>query len=423
MADYVSILPSNSTPWERAVEQTSAERWEGVDVDIIRRAKDPWTCPEHLLPYLAYERSVDIWDENWPVEKKRSVIASAPQDHRLKGTEEGHHRYIAIADGELAETLTPPGGFFAAPDLSKAQWDGWVARMPRLRVTLGHSQGEWQPPAGFFAEMCAVEADAPGINDGPALHGRRALLRRREGGPDMPLRVATVTTTRSRREAVEFEQVVIPGLSTCGFAVGHGVADTEYVDAYETRPQVFSYRLDGSYVHEESELSLTTVPVGYDPLDVRFLRESDIGDGTGQFFAGADGPGIAFVGASDGGALLADVLYLHDPDVAAPIVDAMSFAGVTRVSFPPHRAEMLIRSEGRLPPMTSFVVGASYAGEDAALDDDLSAAELVMDAVVASKRLSDTIRVSLEATRPITLGHGRRLDQPLALDARIPNHL
>lgn len=423
MAETASILPSNATPFEHAIEHVSAERWNDLDVDIIRRARDPWTCPEHLLSFLAFERSVDIWNEDWPVEKKRSVIASAPLDHKLKGTEEGHWRYIDIADGELVETLVPPGGFFAAPDLSKDQWDAWISRMPRLRITLGHSQGEWEPPAGFFADVCAVGDDAPGINDGPALHGRRALLRRHAGAPDEPLRIATMTTTRSARDAVDFERVVIPGLSSCGLAANDGAAGMDFIDAAETRPQVFSYRLDSTYVHEESALALTSVPVGYDPLDVRFLRESDTGDGTAQFFASADAADVAFAGANDGGALLADVLYLHDPEVAAPIVDAMSFAGVTRVSFPPKRGEMLIRAQGHLPELSSFVAGSSHVGEDAALPEDLTHVEFIMDAVVAAKRLTDQIRVSFETTRPITLGHGRRLDQPLPLNARIPNHL
>lgn len=423
MSQFQSILPSNATPFERAIEIVSAERWDGIDVDIIRRARDPWTCPEHLLSFLAFERSVDIWNEDWPVEKKRSVIASAPLDHKLKGTEEGHRRYIEIADGELVETLVPPGGFFAAPDLSKDQWDAWISRMPRLRITLGHSQGEWEPPAGFFADSCAVGDDAPGINDGPALHGRRALLRRHAGAPDEPLRIATMTTTRSARDAVDFERVVIPGLSSCGLAANDGAAGVDFTDAAETRPQVFSYRLDSTYVHEESALALTSVPVGYDPLDVRFLRESDTGDGTAQFFASADAADAAFAGANDGGALLADVLYLHDRDVAAPIVDAMSFAGVTRVSFPAHHAEMMIRAEGHLPAMTAFIAAVSYAGEDAALEDDLSGINLVMDATAAAKRLTDKLAVTFETTRPITLGLGRRLDQSLALDARIPNHL
>ncbi|MCO5059632.1 MAG: phage tail protein I [Rhizobiaceae bacterium] len=422
MGDPSSILPPNAMPFERAIEQVSAERWDRLDVDIIRRARDPWTCPEHLLSFLAFEHSVDLWDETWPSEKKRSVIAAARGDHHLKGTEEGHRRYIAHAGGELVETLVPPGGFFLAPDLTKQQWDGWISRMPRLRITLAHGTGEWTPPDGFFLDACALDVDAPGINDGPALHGRRALLRRHAGAPDEPLRVAQVSTRRSVREAVDFERVVVPGLSTCGFALDVSGLDMDFVDVHEARPQVFSYRLDSTYVHEESELSLTSVPVGFDPLDVRFLRESDIGDGRGQFFLGVDALDDGFLGRNDGGELLADVLYLHDPDVAAPIVDAFSFLDVTRLGFPEKTAEMMILAERELPA-DAFVLDQSFLGQSAMLDDDLSHVEFVMDAVVASKRLTDKLGVTFETTGPITLGHGRRLDQPLALNARIPNHL
>jgi phage tail P2-like protein len=423
MTDVATILRAETTPFERAIETTSGERWVALDDDIIRRSRNPWDCPEHLLSFLAFERSVDIWNEDWLAEKKRSVIDSAPQDHHFKTTEEGHRRYIEIADGELVETLTPPGGFFAAPDLSKEQWDGWISLMPRLRITLGHSQGEWLAPAGCFADVCAVDVDAPGINDGPALYGRRALLRRTADAEDEPLRVVTVTSARTLRNATEFERVVIPGSCSFGLAADDGAAGNDFADAAETQPQVFSYRVDSTYVREQSELSLTSVPIGYDPLDVRFYRESDIGNGRGQFFASMDAAHTGFAGANDGSALLADVLYLHEPSVAAPIVDAMSFANVTRVSFPRKRGEMLIRAEGYLPELSSFVVETSYVGEDAALAEDLSHVEFVMDAVTASKRFTDQIRVSFETTRPITLGQGRRLDQPRALNARTPNHL
>ncbi|HOV03861.1 MAG TPA: phage tail protein I, partial [Kaistiaceae bacterium] len=81
----VSILPTNSTPWEIAVDLTSAERhpWP---VDVIRDVWDPWKCPEHLLPYLAASLSVDLWNPTWPVETKRLVIDKAIWLHRHKGT-------------------------------------------------------------------------------------------------------------------------------------------------------------------------------------------------------------------------------------------------------------------------------------------------------------------------------------------------
>ena len=46
----------------------------------------PWTCPAHLLPYLAASWSVDRWDDSWPEATKRQVIANSYFVHSRKGT-------------------------------------------------------------------------------------------------------------------------------------------------------------------------------------------------------------------------------------------------------------------------------------------------------------------------------------------------
>src|SRR5690606_27989730 len=114
-----------------AIEQTSGERWP-LDADIIRRSRDPWACPPHLLNFLAYERSVDIWDESWDELKKRSAIAAAPSDHRLKGTEAGLRNYLRHADADLVQFVVPPEGFFASPDMTKDEWDDYVSLHPKV---------------------------------------------------------------------------------------------------------------------------------------------------------------------------------------------------------------------------------------------------------------------------------------------------
>lgn len=57
-----------------------------LDAEIVRRVVDPATCPAALLDWLAFQKSVDTWQEDWPVERKRAVIAASPEVHRLKGT-------------------------------------------------------------------------------------------------------------------------------------------------------------------------------------------------------------------------------------------------------------------------------------------------------------------------------------------------
>jgi phage tail P2-like protein len=80
-----ALLPANASELEAALVGVN-ERVLDIDADIVRRAKDPATCPEVLLPWLAWEETVDIWEPDWPVARKREAIAQSWHLHRHKGT-------------------------------------------------------------------------------------------------------------------------------------------------------------------------------------------------------------------------------------------------------------------------------------------------------------------------------------------------
>lgn len=79
-----SLLPPSSTVLERAAANALAEI-ERVPVPL-RDLWNPDTCPEHLLPYLAWAFSVDRWDERWPEDAKRQVVRNSFFVHQRKGT-------------------------------------------------------------------------------------------------------------------------------------------------------------------------------------------------------------------------------------------------------------------------------------------------------------------------------------------------
>lgn len=84
----MTILPPSAVDLERALVEVDG-RVLRIDADVVRRAKDPMLCPEELLPWLAWEEGVDLWDPDWPVEKKRQVIAQSWEMHRAKGSRQG----------------------------------------------------------------------------------------------------------------------------------------------------------------------------------------------------------------------------------------------------------------------------------------------------------------------------------------------
>jgi phage tail P2-like protein len=77
-----SLLPSNSTQLERALEAAFYER----TIIPLRTLYNAQTCPVHLLPHLAWAWSVDRWDHRWSEATKRSAIAASYYIHARKGT-------------------------------------------------------------------------------------------------------------------------------------------------------------------------------------------------------------------------------------------------------------------------------------------------------------------------------------------------
>lgn len=85
MSDIPTILPHNALALERDLETVTAERIASITVPL----HDLWnvdTCPERLLPWLAWAFSVEVWDHQWAVGIKRNVIRTSIQVHRMKGT-------------------------------------------------------------------------------------------------------------------------------------------------------------------------------------------------------------------------------------------------------------------------------------------------------------------------------------------------
>jgi len=79
-----SLLPPNATAAERALASAAA-RLTALEVPH-RTLHDGLTAPEALLPWLAWEYSVDEWDTTWSEEQRRGSIAASIAIHRHKGT-------------------------------------------------------------------------------------------------------------------------------------------------------------------------------------------------------------------------------------------------------------------------------------------------------------------------------------------------
>lgn len=79
-----NLLPPNATAFERCFDQAFARV---ADVPILTRSlNDLQNAPMVVLPWLAWERSVDYWNKDWSEQQKRNSIAAAYSLHCHKGT-------------------------------------------------------------------------------------------------------------------------------------------------------------------------------------------------------------------------------------------------------------------------------------------------------------------------------------------------
>ncbi|WP_461210391.1 phage tail protein I [Desulfocurvus sp. DL9XJH121] len=81
MAD---LLPPNASAAERALAEALA-RLSEVPAPLAR-LWDPETCPDALLPWLAWAMSVDQWEPDWTEAQRREVVRRAVAVHKVKGT-------------------------------------------------------------------------------------------------------------------------------------------------------------------------------------------------------------------------------------------------------------------------------------------------------------------------------------------------
>ncbi len=85
MTDFKTILPINATKLQKDLEVIFAKRI-AVLGSQNKNITNPDKCPAHVLPWLAWEMSVDVWNENWAEEIRREVIKASLHVHKRKGT-------------------------------------------------------------------------------------------------------------------------------------------------------------------------------------------------------------------------------------------------------------------------------------------------------------------------------------------------
>ncbi|WDE04684.1 phage tail protein I [Thalassomonas viridans] len=124
----ISSLPANASELEYQLEQVmnigfSADNLPAVE---ITRLWQPESCPEPLLPWLAWANGVKNWDDSWPESTRRGVIANSFKVHSYQGTRYAIEKALEplqlnshIHEWFEVEPNAEPGTFAIAVDVSE----------------------------------------------------------------------------------------------------------------------------------------------------------------------------------------------------------------------------------------------------------------------------------------------------------------
>ena len=400
MSEAADLLPRNATDFEKAVSLASA-RGADLPAHLVSDVTDPWLCPPELLPFLALERSVDLWNPDWPVERKRWVIAEQARLHRLKTTEAGFRAHLSLVDVELVRTITPRSDFFAAPEFGADDRREWVRQFPQIRIRSFASDGfdrvtAMSGPADH-TDAYLGGMDGPsffaddGLNPGEAL-GRKATLYR--DGAEIPLLWSEVPTGDGRF----FEQIILSG-EAGGLYFADDVPSQRFLDDPDTPNRILSFAAApeesiGGYAYNLVRPSLT--PVTTWPERVTTESSDDI-----SLFSDDVPIDLVWLVESRARFRVYDSIRLFDLDRATLLPVSTDFVDSARFRLAPYTAELTVRIAGRKPDAALEFV------DDHLVEDDTLGLLNAVDAVRIAQSTRDTVFINSRLHSPVRFGDGK----------------
>ncbi|EFO30931.1 putative phage tail protein [Roseibium sp. TrichSKD4] len=86
LSNHAGLLPPYADDHERRVASVGYSAQLDAAIATLATVTLPLNCPVEELPFLAWEESVDHWNDKWPIETKRLVVEFAEEIHIYKGT-------------------------------------------------------------------------------------------------------------------------------------------------------------------------------------------------------------------------------------------------------------------------------------------------------------------------------------------------
>lgn len=414
-----AVLYKAAEPFETSLADVAVEGITAPRPELIYENWDPWKVQARNIPYLRAALGVTLWDDAWSENHKREWMALSWEFKARRGTERAYRMALEQFGYGLTQVVAPPQGFYVSPDMTPEERNEWIRLMPEIRLLRAVYIGHATPGEIYLDDQGYIDESFVTFDEAEALRGRRAIMR--QNGIDTPLRVVTHTTEVEARTAIEFERLHVPGNSGLfGLYIDVGFLDDGFTDVDIVEPFIITVSFDRSFNAETDRLGLTTITSGMQPITPRWETNSEIRPYDGECYADRGFLDYDFLGEDLGAEMLAERIYLHDPNVAVRMTEADSYLDQDRLGIDPATAELLIDVHLKDEPGV-LRIDEGYLDDKFAMDEDLTHLARAREAVIAAKAHRDRILVSFETFRPIQLGD--TLTEASILDQWVPNSL
>ncbi len=418
----VSLLPSNATPLERAIEATIATRLALPAATVVASVLNPDTCPAALLPFLAWDLSIDLWDATWSEVTQRQVCRDALRLHQLKTTPAGIRAHVAVAGSSVTRILRPPARGFLRGAMDDAAREAWLAGLPQIRIypflhrsvvtarrsflTGPGARRQFHALRPARIDVLTIGAAAPlsgrraeAVADDRPVTGRRFLSRSR--GAFLLGRRATffdsgeetdVTLDSLDGGIVDRVYLRRPSRDRLFYGAGFGRG---YLRTSQARTGVVTIRTDRAG-------AAFAVDRGVEPVDVQPQRvaQKRVAPAARSFFGRSRG----FLLSSHAPMLVYDRVALNVPDRIGPRARVRNWHGRGRFGLAPFTAEIRVAV-----PMTRAVRRSGrWHGAGYRVAADLAPLDRAIEAVRTAKAARDTIHLDINGLRPVRFGSGLR---------------
>lgn len=386
-----TLLPHNRTPWEEAIDRTVDARFP-LPADLVKAVWSPDNCPPHLLAYLAFGLSVDLWDNDWPETTKREACRKALLLHRIKTTPAGVREHVKLAGSQVLKIVRPPAREHYRGAMTDAQREEWLAGLPQIRIypffirSIAVNRQFYKGPGGVRGwHGVGFKRSTRGFN----LYGKRATFYDRGA--------ETVVIVGSTDFGL-VDRVLLRRRAPNRVFYGHGWEGVGFVRSSVAETNVITVRLS-------DENQAFAVNPSAEPVDVRPKRiaQRRIAPAARAFFGRHGG----FLRSSFGPLLIFDRIALHDPSRLGARRKVRSFHGHGRFGIDPFHAEVKVR----VPMTRRRRTSGKWHGSGFRRAANMAALAKAIEAVRTAKAFRDTVLIDTATIGQVKFASGLRFGE------------